>query len=138
MAECTKHENVIKELSEIKERLSANEQTVKDGWKVIRRNEERISEVERSTERVEEKTNSIFKLLTKLTDTIESIDDKLDSYIKDVRQEIKDTNIRLNKVEKEAALNTNNITWNWKTILAAGTVITFLISVIGQIFVGAL
>ena len=136
MADCTKHDDVVNELAKIKERLSATEQTVSDGWMVIRENKGRIDTLERSTERVEEKTNSIFRLLKDLTNTIQSMDDKLDEYIKDIRLELKETNREVSDLKTKQAVTTNNIQWNWKTILASGTVITFLVGMIGQVLLG--
>jgi len=60
-----------------------------------------------------------------------------DATLEGFKDAIKDLNTTvlrlaeiLNRVDKETALNSNNIKWNWKTILAAGSVISFLTAII--------
>lgn len=105
MADCNKHDEVIAELSIIKQRLSATETTVSDGWQVIRQNENRVSNLEKDVATTKERTESIFKLLESLTKTIRSIDIKLDELTKDIRLEIKETNSQINDIKKNLALN---------------------------------
>jgi len=96
----------VKEQSDIKERLSAIEQSVNDGWIIIRKTDEKVSSLEKTVAQTQERTEGIFKILKDLTNTIKSIDTKLDEYIKDVRTEIKETNDKVVDIAKDLALNT--------------------------------
>ena len=40
------------------------------------------------------------------------------------------------RVDKETAINSNNIKWDWKMIAAAGFVITILVSIIANAITG--
>ena len=85
---------------------------------------ERVDNINVKVEKHDISIDKFEKAVDKLTGTVELLDSTL------------------TRVDKETAINTHSIQWNWKTIIAAGFVITLLVSAIGtlltRIFNGSL
>lgn len=82
-----------------------------------------VSKVERLSVKVERQDVT----MTKLEKIVDKLNDSVDKFAD-----------ALNRVDKETAVNSNNINWDWKIILALGTVAMFLLATIGTIITNAL
>lgn len=98
-------------------------------------------------------TKLISRDISNLNDAVGKVVDKVDKLsVKVERQDVTMTKLErivdklsdsvdklattLVQVDKETAINTNNINWDWKMILAAGSIITILLGLVLQGFGG--
>ena len=88
---------------------------------------EAVDKVVDKVEKLSVKVERQDVTMTKLEKIVDKLSDSVDKFAD-----------ALARVDKETAVNTTNITWDWKIILAGGAVMMFLLTTIGTIITNAL
>jgi len=135
---CEQHEKMDDKINNLEKEVTRLNSELKEGWISIRKNENNISELKGKMATHEERSKNIFRLLEGLNESIKGIDNKLDTYINDVKKDLKQVDNELQKTKRKLAANdvkTNqNSLFNWKTISAIGAVSLILLQTLLDYF----
>ena len=132
--DCIKHDEVIDKQNKLENKLTALEQSVSGGWKIINKNTARIETLETKSNDGGSDIKLLQSSIDSLTKAVIALDEKLDKYIHETRQETKEIRAeqkelsnKIYEIEKNAAVTNNKLEWNWKTISAIGMVLYFIL-----------
>ena len=132
--DCTKHDEVVNNQNKLENKITALEQSVSGGWKIINKSTTRIEFLEATSHDTRSDTKLLQSSIDALTKAISNLDLKLDKYIEEARAETKEIKAehkvlsdKIYEIEKNAAVTNNKLEWNWKTITAIGGVLYFIL-----------
>jgi len=127
MSPCENHENIILKIEKLQNKTDEQQERIMTNTKCI----EEVKELINNTryDRIEDRTNQ-----KNILRSINDISEKLDIFIKEIREELKITNKRVSQLETNLAVNDTktafNMELNWKTIAALGGVAALIIQIV--------
>jgi DNA-binding ferritin-like protein len=127
MSPCENHENIILKIEKLQNKTDEQQERIMTNTKCIEEVKESVNNAR--YDRIEDRTNQ-----KNILRSINGISEKLDVFIKEIREELKMTNKRVSQLETNLAVNDTktafNMELNWKTIAALGGVTALIIQIV--------